>query len=135
MAHGNFRVTGDGYYPSKQFVLPEGRDRYAVSAQMKDSSVGGPIALILVGNGLLWIAAPIFFVVGATQESNNSSGSGAFILGGATAITGAALAITGTVMLVVQAQEPVSKTQVARTKERRLRLPAGFELERRGVVF
>jgi hypothetical protein len=38
-------------------------------------------------------------------------------------------------MLVVQAQEPVSKTQVARTKERRLRLPAGFELERRGVVF
>ena len=135
LAHGNFRVSGHGYYPSRQFALPEGRDRVVVNGQMKTSSVGGPIAMTLIGNGVVWVVAPVFFIIGAIQEGDGDDGTAMFITGGATALAGAALATTGVVMLIIHAQDKESKARVGKGLAPRVALPGGFALDRRGIVF
>jgi hypothetical protein len=135
LASGNFRVAGPGFYPSRQFVLPDGRDRVVVNAEMKESSVALPITLTIVGYGLFSVVAPIFVIVGAVQEAQRDDGTGMFVAGGVSALTGAVMGTTGLVMLIVHAQDKESKAFVAKKQPPRIALPGGLALDQRGVVF
>jgi hypothetical protein len=111
-ANGFFRVSGAGYHPSRVFRLPEGRNDFAVSAEMEGSSIALPMALTIVG-GVIASVGGLLVLAGASEEQNHRDGKQLIYPGAIIGGTGAVIATIGMVMLLVETQHNESKAHVA----------------------
>jgi len=134
-ADARFRVVGAGAEPSAPFRLPEGRDRFIVTATLQKASRPVATVVTIVGITAL-VAGPIVTLFGLGRALSGEDQHNEFLFAGLGITLGGAIATTaGLVALAAGSNDRRSVVRIAHSTGPRLALPGGLALESRGLTF